>query len=97
MFYVYWGVLGYPGVSWGNKTDPIYLEMSTTMKFYCFCALYRRSRTNQAWLPEWQLWTTLKICINGLSLKALAGPCRTEPTVVTEVGRRRMMVFGTGF
>ena len=21
--YVSWGVLGYPGVSWGNKTDPV--------------------------------------------------------------------------
>ena len=75
----------------------IYLEMSTTMKFYCFFALYRRSRTNLAWLPEWQLWTTLEICINRLSVKALAGPCQTEPMVVTEVGRQRMMVFGTGF
>ena len=33
----------------------------------------------------------------GLSVKAQAGPCRTEPTIVTEVGLRRMTVFGTGF
>ena len=32
-----------------------------------------------------------------LSVKALAGPCRTEPTIVTEVGLRRMTIFGTGF
>ena len=32
-----------------------------------------------------------------LSVKALAGPCRTEPTIVTEVGRRRITIFGTGF
>ena len=35
--------------------------------------------------------------IRGLSVKALAGPCRTEPTIVTEVGLRRMTIFGTGF
>ena len=33
----------------------------------------------------------------GLSVKALAGPCRTEPTIVTEVGIRRITIFGTGF
>ena len=33
----------------------------------------------------------------GLSVKALAGPCRTEPTIVTEVGLRRITIFGTGF
>ena len=32
-----------------------------------------------------------------LSVKALAGPCRTEPTIVTEVGLRRITIFGTGF
>ena len=32
-----------------------------------------------------------------LSVKALAGPCRTEPTIVTEVGIRRITIFGTGF
>ena len=32
-----------------------------------------------------------------LSVKALAGPCRTEPTIVSEVGIRRITVFGTGF
>ena len=29
--------------------------------------------------------------------KTLAGPCRTEPTIVTEVGIRRITIFGTGF
>ena len=37
------------------------------------------------------------IFISGLSVKALAGPCRTEPTIVTEVGLRRITIFGTGF
>ena len=32
-----------------------------------------------------------------LSVKALAGPCRTEPTIAPEVGIRRITVFGTGF
>ena len=32
-----------------------------------------------------------------LSVKALAGPCRTEPTIVTGVGIRRITIFGTGF
>ena len=32
-----------------------------------------------------------------LSVKALAGPCRSEPTIVTEVGLRRITIFGTGF
>ena len=32
-----------------------------------------------------------------LSVKALAGPCRTEPTIVTGVGLRRITIFGTGF
>ena len=35
--------------------------------------------------------------VDRVSVKALAGPCRTEPTIVTEVGLRRMTVFGTGF
>ena len=35
--------------------------------------------------------------IKRLSVKALAGPCRTEPTIVTEVGLRRMTIFGTSF
>ena len=39
----------------------------------------------------------IKIWRCRLSVKALAGPCRTEPTIVTEVGLRRMTVFGTGF
>ena len=39
------------------------------------------------------VWMVLR----GLSVKALAGPCRTEPTIVTEVGLRRMTIFGTGF
>ena len=34
---------------------------------------------------------------NGLLVKALAGPCRTEPTIAPEVGIRRITVFGTGF
>ena len=42
----------------------IYLEMSSTMKFFCFFALKRCSITNLAWLPEWQLWATHEICIN---------------------------------
>ena len=32
-----------------------------------------------------------------LSVKALAGPCRIKPTIVTEVGLRRITIFGTGF
>ena len=32
-----------------------------------------------------------------LSVKALAGPCRTEPTITPEVGIRRITVFDTGF
>ena len=32
-----------------------------------------------------------------VSVKALAGPCRTEPTIVTEDGLRRITIFGTGF
>ena len=35
--------------------------------------------------------------IKRVSVKALAGPCRTEPTIVTAVGLRRMTIFGTGF
>ena len=34
---------------------------------------------------------------NRLSVKALTGPCRTEPTIVTEVGLRKIAIFGTGF
>ena len=35
--------------------------------------------------------------VERVSVKALAGPCRTEPTIVTEVGLRRITIFGTGF
>ena len=37
------------------------------------------------------------LCTERLSVKALAGPCRTEPTIAPEVGIRRITVFGTGF
>ena len=36
-------------------------------------------------------------CAKRLSVKALAGPCRAEPTIAPEVGIRRITVFGTGF
>ena len=39
----------------------------------------------------------LEAAVRWLSVKALAGPCRTEPTIVTEVGLRRITIFGTGF
>ena len=46
--------------------------------------------------PRLLLQETLLMNIR-LSVKALAGPCRTEPTIAPEVGIRRITVFGTGF
>ena len=52
---------------------------------------------------DFGLWLELEGLLSGasqlirLSVKALAGPCRTEPTIAPEVGIRRITVFGTGF
>ena len=42
---------------------------------------------------EMEYETQLEQPIFWLSVKALAGPCRTEPTIALEVGIRRITVF----
>ena len=53
-----------------------------------FLFLFRSLEQGRLLVLDFFLW---------LSVKALAGPCRTEPTIVTEVGLRRITIFGTGF